>query len=230
MPIYLLNEDFDFPDPELAQEDGLLAMGGDLSVGRILKAYENGIFPWFNPRDPILWWSPDPRGVIIPSQIKVSNSMRNVLNRMDYRVSYDQNFPEVIRHCRFSKRKEAGTWISDGITEAYIRLHEIGVAHSVEVWRHNKLVGGLYGVSLGNAFFGESMFSLEKNCSKIALITLSRKLESLNFSMIDCQLYTEHLGSLGAIEMPRAEFLAHLKESLKSDSLIGNWSQLTSFQ
>jgi len=230
MPVYLLNEDLEFPDPELAQPDGLLAIGGDLNPGRLLLAYEKGIFPWYNPADPILWWSPDPRGVIIPSQIKVSNSMRNVLNREDYTLSFDKNFPEVIRNCRIQKRNENGTWISDDISKAYTQLHEIGLAHSVEVWRDKKLVGGLYGVSIGNAFFGESMFSAEKNCSKIALIHLSRVLEKLNFSMIDCQLYTQHLGTLGAVEMSRTEFLAKLKSSLKNDSIVGNWGQNPNFQ
>lgn len=224
MSVYLLNEELIFPDPNDAETDGLLAVGGDLSEARLILAYENGIFPWYNPGDPILWWSPNPRGVIIPSAIKISKSMRNVLNRNDFEVKYDEAFRQVIMACRNAKRKERGTWISDDITKAYTRLHEIGIAHSVEVWREDRLVGGLYGVSLGGAFFGESMFSIEKNTSKIALISLARRLEKSGFRMIDCQLYTSHLGSLGAIRMSRPRFLRELNQALEMDTKLGSWS------
>lgn len=229
MGIYLLTDELIFPDPELSEPDGLLAVGGDLSPSRLLLAYEKGIFPWFNPSDPILWWSPDPRGVIYPEDIKVSKSMRNVLNRQDYEVHYDRDFEAVIKNCRSVARKEPGTWISDDITDAYTELHKIGVAHSVEVYMEDELVGGLYGVSLGKAFFGESMFSFKPNTSKIALIDLSRRLQKLDFKMVDCQLYTEHLGSLGAKKVSRKRFLNELKEALEADTLIGPWNELPAF-
>lgn len=229
MPVYLLNEQLVFPDPAESEPDGLLALGGDLSEARLLLAYEKGIFPWYNPGDPILWWSPDPRAVIFPQSINVSKSMRNVLNRGDYELRYDHAFLQLMTRCMEKREEEGGTWISEEIIAAYSRLHEMGLAHSVEVWKEGQLVGGLYGTSLGGCFFGESMFSDVPNASKIALIHLARKLNELGFSMIDCQIYTEHLGSLGAVQLDRKTFLEKLKKSLEISTLIGNWGEMPIF-
>lgn len=218
MPIYKLSEDLVFPHPALADEDGLLAAFGDLSPERLLLAYSSGIFPWFSEDEPILWWSPDPRFVLHPKDIKVSHSMKKVLKKNTYNISFDKCFRKVISSCS-NVRKESGTWITDEMIDAYCKLHELGFAHSVEAWYENRLVGGLYGISIGKCFFGESMFSLMPNASKSAFITLSRLLEDKEFLMIDCQVYTEHLESLGAIRVARDEFLKTLNEGIKLSPL-----------
>lgn len=224
MTIYRLSEELAFPNPELADEDGLLAVGGDLEAERLLLAYCNGIFPWFSKESPILWWSPDPRFVLYPDKLKVSKSMAKLIRKNRYTIKLDTCFREVITGCRDAR--EGDTWITDDMLEAYCTLHEFGFAHSVEAWFEGKLVGGLYGISLGACFFGESMFSTMDNASKAAFISLVGKLKSLNFEFIDCQVYTKHLESLGAIKVKREEFLSQLYESLKRDTLHGSWEKL----
>jgi len=206
MPIYRLPKDLVFPHPSLSEEDGLLAIGGDLSAKRLLLAYTNGIFPWFSEDEPILWWSPDPRFVLYPKDIKISKSMKKILKKNTYKITFDTCFRDVISNCS-NTRKASGTWITNEMIEAYCRLHELGFAHSAEAWYEDKLVGGLYGISIGKCFFGESMFSTMDNASKAAFITLSKVLEEEKFLMIDCQVHTNHLESLGAIHISREKFL-----------------------
>ncbi len=227
MPLFKLNENLLFPDPQLAEENGLLAVGGDLTSSRLLLAYEHGIFPWFNPEDPILWWSPDPRFVLYPHELKVSKSMRSVIKKGVFEISFDSAFEEVITQCSVTKREgEHGSWITDEMRTAYTELHKLGMAHSVEAWQDGELVGGLYGVALGSIFFGESMFHHVSNASKAAFIHLVGKLTEWGFDIIDCQLHTNHLHSLGGKEMPRSEYLSVLGQTLKNDSKIGSWNGL----
>ncbi|TVZ52768.1 leucyl/phenylalanyl-tRNA--protein transferase [Dokdonia sp. Hel_I_53] len=203
-----------FPDHHLADEDGLLMVGGELTPDWLLKAYRSGIFPWYNDGQPILWWTPDPRMVVKPNDVKVSKSMRKVLRDNYFKVTYNQNFLEVILACKRIKRNgQEGTWITNDIVDAYLRLHELGYAISIEVWHEDELVGGLYGIDLKEkgVFCGESMFTTMSNASKAGFITLSRKLAALNYKLIDCQMYTEHLASLGADEISRDRFLKYLK-------------------
>lgn len=202
-----------FPSPALALDDpdGLLAVGGDLSPERILAAYHQGIFPWFNPGDPILWWSPNPRTVIYPNQLHISRSLRKVLRKKIYRVTFDTAFDQVIRSCAAPRRNENGTWISEDMIAAYQEIHRRGLAHSVEVWLDTtgktELVGGLYGLALGRVFFGESMFSRADNASKVGFVHLAHCLHTWQFVVIDCQVANDHLFSLGARELPREDFL-----------------------
>ncbi len=202
-----------FPSPHLAlrDPDGLLAAGGDLSAERLLAAYQRGIFPWFNEGQPILWWSPDPRAVLIPSELRISRSLRRTLNRDHLTVTVDQAFAAVIANCAES-RASTGTWITPEMREAYLELYELGHAHSVETWQGTKLVGGLYGVNIGRAFAGESMFSAVTDASKVALVRLARHCEALGVALIDCQLPTAHLASLGSRSLPRTEFLGRLAD------------------
>ncbi len=210
--MYLLSKDLIFPPVHLANEDGLLAIGGDLSAERLLLAYKSGIFPWYNQGEPIIWYSPDPRMVLFPKDLKISKSMRQLIRKNEFRVTFNQNFEAVISNCKNIKRNgEVGTWITDEMQEAYIKLHKKAIAKSVEVWEKDKLVGGLYGIDLGSVFCGESMFSKVSNASKIAFIYLVQKLEKENYNLIDCQVYNNHLASLGANEIPRYEFLKYLK-------------------
>ncbi|MEA3302733.1 MAG: leucyl/phenylalanyl-tRNA--protein transferase [Pseudomonadota bacterium] len=204
------SSDSDFPDPRLAESEpnGLLAIGGDLSVTRLSNAYRSGIFPWFSAGEPILWWSPDPRLLLIPEKIHISRSLRKTLRRGDYRTTFDEAFCDVIGNCAATPRSDQpGTWIIGEMIDAYTELHHHGYAHSVEVWHGTNLVGGLYGVAIGSAFYGESMFSLMSNASKIALVALTRKLQHDGFHFIDCQMETPHLLTLGAETVPREEFL-----------------------
>lgn len=216
MPVYRLSDDLIFPHPSLADEDGFLAIGGDLSPERLILAYCNGIFPWFSDGEPILWWSPDPRFIIYPKDIRISHSMKKLLKKNLYRVSFDTCFRDVISSCA-NVRKESGTWITDNMIEAYCKLHELGFAHSVETWYEGNLVGGLYGISIGKCFFGESMFSVMNNASKVAFVTLCNKLEERGFSIIDCQVYTKHLESLGAVKISREEFLDIIEKKVSSN-------------
>ena len=210
-----LNEKLVFPPVEMAHEDGLLAVGGDLSQERLLLAYRKGIFPWYNESEPILWWSPDPRFVLFPSELKISKSMQTVLNNGKFRFTINRAFTQVIQHCKTAFRKnQQGTWISPAIQQAYIKLHEFGYAHSAEAWLDGKLAGGLYGVRIGNIFFGESMFSEVTNASKFAFIKYVQQLHKENVSLIDCQVYTAHLESLGARLIARKEFKGLLSENL----------------
>lgn len=220
MPVYLLTEELLFPPPHLADKSGLLAVGGDLSAERLLLAYSSGIFPWYSDDEPILWWSPDPRLVLYPDELKVSGSLRKVLRKQAFRVTLDTAFPQVITACASIRES---TWIIDDMIQAYCRLHDAGYAHSVEVWQDGELAGGLYGVSLGRCFFGESMFSRRSNASKVALYYLVEHVKTLHFDLIDCQVTSDHLLSLGAREIPRRQFLAEVKQSLKSPTFMGKW-------
>ena len=227
MPLYRLPKEPLFPAPYLAEPDGLLAIGGDLSPERLLQAYSQGIFPWFSEGDPILWWSPDPRFVLYPAALKVSKSMQKVLGDGVFTVSFDRDFAAVIAACQRAPRPgQRGTWITPGMQEAYIRLHKLGFAHSVEVWQGDSLAGGLYGVSLGGSFFGESMFAHVSNASKAGFIHLVRTLQAARFDLIDCQVYTRHLESLGATLIPRKTFLKDLSGSLRHETLRGNWGDV----
>ena len=203
-----------FPEVEraLAEPNGLLAAGADLSLPRLLEAYRNGIFPWFSHDQPILWWSPDPRMVLFPAELKVSRSLARTLRSTRFEVRADTAFDAVIEGCRQPRRGESGTWITEEMAEAYGTMHRTGFAHSVETWLDGKLVGGLYGVALGRAFFGESMFARVSDASKVALVALARQLQHWGFGVIDCQMNTAHLASFGAREIPRAEFTRRLRE------------------
>lgn len=206
--MYWLQKELVFPHASLSDEDGLLAIGGDLSPDRILLAYKNGIFPWFNPGELFLWWSPNPRFVLFPEELKVSKSMRPYFNQKKFIVKYDTCFEQVIKNCSLSKRKgQNGTWITDEMIHAYVKLHKMGWAHSVEVFEDQKLVGGLYGIAIGKVFFGESMFSNVNNASKFGFISLVRQLIKKGYNLIDCQQETPHLASLGASAIPRDTFL-----------------------
>ncbi|MEA3292684.1 MAG: leucyl/phenylalanyl-tRNA--protein transferase [Pseudomonadota bacterium] len=215
----------DFPPLEAASSEGLLAVGGDLSPERLVRAYSQGIFPWFNPGQPILWWSPDPRCVLHPAEFRASRSLRKSLRNRGFRLSMDQAFGQVIRACSVPRRGQAdgGTWITSDMRGAYCRLHELGIAHSVETWRGDELVGGLYGVALGGVFFGESMFSHASDASKLALYALTRSLLEWEFSLIDCQVSSDHLFSLGAIEIPRPRFAAEIARGLRLPGRPGRW-------
>ena len=223
MPVYRLPDQIDFPPVERAAKVGLLAVGGDLSPERLLAAYREGIFPWYSEGEPLLWWSPDPRFVLFPGELRVSRSMRQLLRKGTLRFTFDRAFRDVITACRAPRPGQDGTWITKEMQEAYLTLHNLGYAHSVEVWRDGTLVGGLYGVSLGHTFFGESMFSARANASKAALVALVSRLQELNFDLIDCQVETPHLASLGARLIPRREFSVLLKDSLRHETFRGNW-------
>lgn len=224
MPIYRLVDELVFPPPEYADPSGLLAVGGDLSSERLLEAYRVGIFPWYSADQPILWWSPDPRLVLELGEFKVSRSLRKTLNKKIFQVTFDRAFEEVIRACASVQRLgQSGTWITPEMQEAYINLHGLGFAHSVESWFEKELAGGLYGVSLGKAFFGESMFHRKTDASKVALATLIEKLKSWNFHFIDSQMTTEHMTRLGAKEVPRRIFLKRLNSALRHPTKRGKW-------
>jgi leucyl/phenylalanyl-tRNA---protein transferase len=210
--MYFLSQELYFPPVEEASNEGILAVGGDLSPERLLLAYQNGIFPWFDSNEPILWWSPSMRMVVAPFDYKISKSLRNIINRNIFQVTFNQDFDTVIRNCQKIVRKEQeGTWISDNIIASYAKLHEMGIAKSVEVWQDNQLVGGLYGVDLGHVFCGESMFSLVSNASKVAFVTLLEKLKRENYRLLDCQIHNDHLEKLGAFEISRVSFIRILK-------------------
>ncbi|MBR1823711.1 MAG: leucyl/phenylalanyl-tRNA--protein transferase [Ruminococcus sp.] len=212
MPIYrLLMDDVSFPDPTLAEENGLLAVGGDLSVERLLEAYSNGIFPWFNEGDPILWWCPKERFIIRPEKIHISHSMNKFMKQNEIKIMFNRDFADTIHRCRTKREATVGTWITDDMEKAYIALSENGFALSVEAYTNNELAGGLYGVVLGKCFFGESMFSDKENGSKIALIHLAKLLEKNGFSMIDCQFHTDHLESMGGEKISWEEYIELLK-------------------
>jgi len=215
MPIFALDEDLQFPDPNLAEADGLLAIGGDLSAPRLIQAYKSGIFPWFEDDVP-LWWSPDPRFVLFPAEIKISTSMKTLLKRKAFSFTINKAFAEVIRNCKSVRRDgQAGTWITEEMQEAYNELNRLGYAISAEAWNDGELVGGLYGVRMGKIFFGESMFSHQSNASKYAFISLVQQLKSEGVELIDCQVYTAHLESLGARMIPRKEFLKKIQATAK---------------
>lgn len=217
MPIFSLTSELVFPHPSLA-ENGILAIGGDLSAERLILAYSNGIFPWYSDDEPIVWHAPDPRFILHPLDLKVSKSMKQLIRSEKYQLSINKDFPAVIAHCQqVSRRGQAGTWITDEMLAAYTELHRRGLAHSVEVWRESTLQGGLYGINLGTVFFGESMFHNESNTSKLAIIKLA---QAFPFSLIDCQVHTKHLESLGARDMELSSFLSVIVKETKKQNLI----------
>jgi leucyl/phenylalanyl-tRNA--protein transferase len=224
MPVFVLSEELVFPPPCLATPEGLLAAGGDLSPERLLLAYRLGIFPWYAEDEPILWWSPDPRLVLYPQEFHLSRSLQKVIRRGDFTVTMDRAFEAVIRACAGVRTASGeGTWIVPDMIAAYCGLHRRGLAHSVEAWQGQRLAGGLYGVSLGSAFFGESMFARVKNASKVALATLAAWLQANGFDLIDCQVTTGHLQRLGAREIPREHYLQELSRCLQNSTRIGKW-------
>ena len=217
--------DFRFPPVERASPEGLLAVGGDLRPERLLEAYRHGIFPWYNEGDPILWWSPDPRAVLFPEKLHVPRSLKRRLRSNLFTVTLDTSFRTVMEECAGPRPQypEGGTWITDDMLDAYTRLHELGYAHSVETWLDNRLVGGVYGVALGGAFFAESMFTRVDDASKIALVRLVQQLQAWDFRLIDCQQASPHVMRFGAEEIPRCEFLKHLSVSLTLPDRPGRW-------
>lgn len=225
MPVFALDSDHPiFPPPSMADSSGLLAVGGQLEIEWLLEAYSNGIFPWYNENEPLMWWSPDPRSVIIPGDVKITKSMRSYLKKNIFELRVDYSFSNVLENCKRIKRKDQdGTWITDDMKRAYNALHDLGFAHSIETWHNNELVGGLYGVSLGKMFFGESMFSSESNASKFAFICLSTIMKQNEFELIDCQVPNQHLTSMGCIEISREEYLKKLEQNQFSDTIQGSW-------
>lgn len=207
-------------DRALREPDGLLAAGGDLSPARLMAAYRRGIFPWYSRGQPILWWSPDPRAVLVPSQLKVSRSLAKSIRNRGYVTRVDTAFRDVIRACGSQQLRPGGTWLSAEMRAAYLRLHKLGYAHSIETWQEDRLVGGLYGVAIGRVFFGESMFSTERDASKVALKHLCDELLTRDFRMVDCQMATPHLLSMGARLMPRSEFIAALANHIDEDAFL----------
>lgn len=207
----------------LHEPNGLLAVGGDLAPQRLLEAYRRGIFPWYSPGDPILWWSPDPRMVLFPGELKISRSLTKTLRNKAYEVRFDTAFEAVIGACAAPRNGESGTWIVQDIQEAYVRLHALGYAHSVETWIDGELAGGLYGVAIGRMFYGESMFAVARDASKIALVHLVRHLAARDYGMIDCQMETPHLATLGARPLPRTEFARRLEELIHCSHEAGPW-------
>jgi leucyl/phenylalanyl-tRNA--protein transferase len=224
MPLFRLSHDIAFPPPHLSTPEGLIAVGGDLSPRRLLEAYRCGIFPWFSEGDPILWWSPDPRMVLYPEEIKISRSLQKTLRQGQFTITMDTCFNRVIEACAKPRNETDGTWILPTMIQAYGRLHELGYAHSIEAWVNKRLAGGLYGVSLGGCFFGESMFSDVDNASKAALVHLARFLQERDGDLIDCQIASAHLVSLGARSITRKLFLEQLGRSLRKSTLVGVWT------
>ena len=227
MPISWLDpkEEPAFPpiSQALTEPNGLLAIGGSLDVNWLLSAYSQGIFPWYEQGQPLLWWSPDPRLILEPSRVVVSRSLSKLIRKQMYTISFDTDFVSVIKACQSSKGREKGTWITSEMRVAYVELHRLGHAHSVEVWHDDRLVGGLYGIALGKAFFGESMFSSQANASKLALVALSRQLQVWGFGLIDCQVHSDHLVSMGAVPLCRRDFQDMLTRLLSSRTGPGTW-------
>jgi len=224
MPVFLLDDSIKFPHPVHAESNGLLAVGGDLSAERLITAYKNGIFPWFSEGDPILWFSPDPRLVIFLDELSVTKKLQKIIRQGEFEVRFDTSFNEVAQSCaRASRKGQDGTWITDDMIEAYGELHKRGYAHSVETYQDNTLVGGLYGVSLGGAFFGESMFYDKSNASKVALYYLVQRLKKWDFDFIDSQVPNDHMKSMGGKEVDRESFLNMLDKSLEKETKKGSW-------
>jgi leucyl/phenylalanyl-tRNA---protein transferase len=218
MPLFALNKELYFPPVHLTEPDGLLAMGGDLSPERLILAYRNGIFPWYEG-DHILWWCPDPRFVLFPNELKVSKSMKAILKKDEFEFTVNKAFSVVIHYCKKTKRSgQFGTWITDEVEKAYCQLHELGHAHSAETWKDGKLVGGVYGIKMGKVFFGESMFSKESNASKFAFIKYVNQVKEEGIELIDCQVYTEHLESMGARMIERSEFTFLLRKLIENNT------------
>ncbi len=230
MPVHALGRQIAFPLVEMAEPDGLLAVGGDLSPARLIHAYTLGIFPWYGPGSPILWWSPDPRLVLFPEDMHIPRSLRRVLNSRLFQVSYDTCFDEVVAACATVDRAQGpGTWLVPEMQKAYGLLHQAGVAHSVEVWERGALVGGLYGLALGRVFFGESMFHIRPNASKVAVVELIERLRTWEFQLVDCQQTTEHMQRHGAREIPRSLFMKVLQQAQEQPNLVGPWTDAATF-
>jgi leucyl/phenylalanyl-tRNA--protein transferase len=222
--VFRLADEVEFPDPALAEPDGLLAVGGDLTPARLVAAYASGIFPWYSEGQPILWWAPDPRFVVVPARVHVGRTLRRVLRRRPYEVTFDGAFAEVVERCAGTPRPgQRGTWITAEMRRAYVELHDLGLAHSVEAWRAGELVGGLYGVSLGAAFFGESMFAVAPDASKVAFAVLTEHLARWGFTLVDCQVETEHLARFGAEPWPLARFREALARAVERPTRRGRW-------
>lgn len=225
MPVSLLTEALLFPNVTRAEPDGLLAIGGDLSIERLLLAYRSGIFPWYNEDLPILWFAPDPRMVLLPQELRINRSLRKAIRKNPYQLTLDTAFEQVIVSCAKTPRPgQQGTWITQDMKEAYGRLHEYGIAHSVEAWLDDKLVGGLYGVSLGDVFCGESMFAHADNASKIAFVALVQQVQAWGIKLIDCQVHTPHLEHFGGVETPRRAFMQALGHLIQAPTRQGKWS------
>jgi leucyl/phenylalanyl-tRNA--protein transferase len=224
IPLLSMTDPFPPVDRALDEPNGLLAAGGGLGVSRLLDAYSRGIFPWFSDGDPVLWWCPDPRMVLLPERIHIAKSLKRRLRRDDYEVSLDRAFPAVLRACAAPRRDESGTWLVPSMMRAYTRLHEGGAAHSVEVWMDGELAGGLYGVALGRMFFGESMFTQRTDGSKIAIVALAAQLARWGYPLIDCQMRTAHLASLGAIEIPRQQFVQTVQRLVREPGEATPWA------
>ncbi|MEL6345598.1 MAG: leucyl/phenylalanyl-tRNA--protein transferase [Myxococcota bacterium] len=225
MPVFRIPDEHIFPRPSFAEPDGLLGVGGDLHPGRLLLAYANGIFPWYNENQPILWFSPDPRFVLHPQKLHVGRSLKKRIRRGDYEIRLDSAFADVIAACKETQRPgQRGTWITEDMAAAYNQLHELGYAHSAEAWKDGELVGGLYGVSLGGLFSGESMFARASDASKVAFVWLVRQLQVWGVDLIDAQVYTDHLSRFGAEEMPREAYMAQLRHLIHQPGRQGRWS------
>jgi leucyl/phenylalanyl-tRNA--protein transferase len=228
-PYLQAHEFFRFPPVEKATEEGIIGVGGNLSPGMLLSAYKQGVFPWFSDHEPVLWWSPDPRFVLFAEELHVPRSLRKTLRKDRFEVRYDTDFPRVVRACAETPRQgQSGTWITQAMFSAYLELHELGFAHSVEVLLEGRLVGGLYGVSLGRCFFGESMFSTVTDASKVGFVRFVEAVSKRGIDLIDSQIYTDHLARFGAREIRRRDFLAILKEKLKAPTVLGPWTELGS--
>jgi leucyl/phenylalanyl-tRNA--protein transferase len=225
MPVFRIPDEHLFPHPSLAEPDGLLGVGGDLSAERLMLAYSNGIFPWYNHGQPILWFSPDPRYVLRPEDLKISRSLRKRIRRRDFEIRLDSAFSDVLQGCKETHRPgQRGTWITPDMEAAYNELHRLGHAHSAEAWLDGELVGGLYGVSVGGLFSGESMFARRSDASKVAFVWLIRQLQEWGFSLIDCQIRTDHLSRFGAIELPRTQYIDQLRVLIHQRVQPGRWS------
>lgn len=225
MPVFLLSDNLTFPPAHFARKDGLLAIGGDLSQERLLMAYRNGIFPWYSPGEPILWWSPDPRLVLYPDEIHISRSLKKTIKKQQFQITTDKAFSQVIKACAKSRLdSNQQTWIVPEMIQAYQRLHQSGYAHSVEAWYKGRLAGGLYGMALGKSFSGESMFTYNTDASKTAFVYLTAFVKALGFHMIDCQVRTEHLIRFGGKEISRRIFLKQLKKALEFNDFRGKWN------
>ncbi|MCU7837524.1 MAG: leucyl/phenylalanyl-tRNA--protein transferase [gamma proteobacterium symbiont of Taylorina sp.] len=225
-PVWLEPDNINFPPPDqaLIEPDGLLAVGGDLSPQRIINAYVNGIFPWYSDGQPILWWSPNPRAILLPEKLHISKSLKKFLRRQIFHMTFDQAFEQVIDQCAATPRSEQdGTWITNEMKQAYIYLHQLGFAHSAECWLGDQLIGGLYGLAIGQVFFGESMFSHQSNASKAAFVHLVDNLRKANYALIDCQISNQHLLSLGAEEIPRNQFLELVNKHTQAAMIKENW-------
>jgi leucyl/phenylalanyl-tRNA---protein transferase len=226
MPVDISNRKLEFPDLDEADESGLLAVGGDLSIERLKLAYSKGIFPWYEKGMPILWWSPDPRMVLYPDKMIISHSLKQVIKKQQFTITIDTAFEKVIKNCAKTPRKgERGTWITREMKSAYCDLHKAGYAHSAEAWLDGELVGGLYGVAIGKAYFGESMFHHVTNASKVAFYHLVEKLSSWDFKIIDAQVYTNHLESLGGEMIPRSQYIQILEKALIVEDILGSWEK-----